>query len=129
MSARYLIDTCGWIELAIDGECLSDFEPYFTDPTALVVPTVIQFELYKWVCRERDELLALEFVALTEQGTVVPLTAALALLAADLASQHQLAMADAIIYATARSMQVPVVTCDAHFAALPGVHYFAKPRA
>jgi len=60
----------------------------------VVVPTSLQFELYKWAKRERGEIQALEAVALTEQGMVIPLSTLLALM-------HRLSFADAIIYATA----------------------------
>jgi predicted nucleic acid-binding protein len=35
-------------------------------------------------------------------------------------------MADAIIYATAILHAADLLTCDAHFASLPGVVYLAK---
>ena len=35
-------------------------------------------------------------------------------------------MADAIIYATPMNAGADFLTCDAHFANLPGVVYFAK---
>lgn len=126
MSERILVDTCGWIEYATDGPLADTFAPYFRDLTRLVVPTVIQFELFKWGCRERDESTALELIGLTEHGQVVPLTTPIALLAADLASQHRLAMADALIYATARQESVVLATCDMHFSGIPGVRYVAK---
>lgn len=50
----------------------------------------------------------------------------LAVEAADYAARHSLAMADAIIYATAMNAGADFLTCDAHFANLPGVVYFAK---
>lgn len=126
MNERILVDTCGWIEYASDGALADTFAPYFRDLTRLVVPTVVQFELFKWVCRERDEATALEFIGLTEHGSVSPMSTPIALLAADLSSQHRLAMADAIIYATARQESVPLVTCDQHFSGIPGVRYVSK---
>ena len=51
----------------------------------------------------------------------------LAVEAVDYAARHSLAMADAIIYATAMKNGADLLTCDAHFARLPGVVYFAKP--
>lgn len=44
-------------------------------------------------------------------------------------SQHQLATADAIVYATARAHGAELLTCDAHFAKLAAVLYFNKPAA
>ncbi len=121
-----VVDTCGWIEWLIDGELAVRYEPWLTDIEAVLVPTSVQFELYKWVCRETSEARALDAVGLTEQGQVVPLTTSIALLAGDLALAHQLSFADALIYATARYHQAGLVTSDDHFQGLPGVEYYSK---
>ncbi len=63
-----LVDTCGWIEWLTDGVLANRFMPYFQTPETLVVPTSLQFELYKWAKREEGEVRALETVALTEEG-------------------------------------------------------------
>lgn len=124
-----VVDTCGWIEWLTDGILVTAFEPWLNDLEQVYVPTVIQFELYKWVKRERSEDRALEVVALTEQGNVLPLNTAISLLAADLALEHKLSFADAIIYATARYADVVLVTADDHFKDLPHVIYFDKTQA
>jgi predicted nucleic acid-binding protein len=46
--------------------------------------------------------------------------------AADLSLDHQLAMADAIVYATAILHDATVVTSDSDFESLPGVIYYPK---
>jgi predicted nucleic acid-binding protein len=121
-----LVDTCGWIEWLTSGALSRRYAPLFRQPQDLLVPTLVQYELYKWVCRERDEPTALEIIGVTEQGSVVPLDTSLALQAADLATAHQLATADAIIYATARQHGADLVTSDSHFRNLPGVTYLSK---
>jgi len=121
-----LVDTCGWIEWLTAGPLAKRYEPLLSQTGDLLVPTLVQFELYKWVCRERDEPTALEVIGVTEQGTVVPLDTSLALQAADLAAAHRLAMADAIVYATARQHDAELVTSDSHVQHLPGVTYFSK---
>ena len=121
-----LVDTCGWIEWLTDGPLAARFESALIDTSHLLVPTSVQFELYKWTRREKGEALALEAVALTEQGQVVPLTSSIALFAGDLALEHQLSFADAIIYATARHCDADLLTCDDHFEQLDGVTYFSK---
>jgi predicted nucleic acid-binding protein len=123
-----LVDTCGWIEWVTDGALAEQFRPYLGATSELIVPTVVQFELYKWVRRERDEAQALQVIALTEQSRVVPLSIALALFAADLALEHRLAFADAIIYATARQSAAELITADGHFEDLPSVTYFPKQK-
>jgi predicted nucleic acid-binding protein len=91
-----LIDTCGWIEWLTDGQLCAQFEPYFGQIKSVIVPTSVQYELYKWTARKRDIQTALEAVAMTEQGRVAPLSTAIALLAADLSTEYALSFADAI---------------------------------
>ena len=122
----HLVDTCGWIEWLTDGVLAEKFAPYLQQLEETYVPTCIQFELYKWVKREGSEEQALEVIALTEQGIVVPLDTAISLAAAELSAQFKLSFADAIIYATAQQMAVPLITSDDHFADLQEVMYFRK---
>ncbi len=121
-----LVDTCGWIEWLTGGTLSDSYEPYFDHIAAMIVPTSVQYELYKWVVREKGIQLALEAVALTEQATVVPLSSAIALSAADFSMEHNLSFADSIIYATARFYQAELITSDDHFQGLPMVQYFPK---
>lgn len=123
---KVLIDTCGWIEWLTDGELADVFAPYFKHPETLIVPTAIQFELYKWVKRERNEVVALEVIALTEQSNIVPLDTAIALLAADLSLTHRLSFADALIYATAQQHNTILLTADDHFEGLAQVEFYRK---
>lgn len=123
---KKLVDTCGWIEWLTEGKLANMFAPYLSDPRELIVPTLIQYELYKWICREKDSTLALEIIGITECGTVVPLDTSIALSAADMAREYNLAMADAIIYATSKKYDIALITADKHFKGLPQVKFFAK---
>jgi len=120
-----LVDTCGWIEWMTDSSMADAYAPHLGSER-LLVPALVQHELYKWLCRETDTNTALAAIAATQQATVVPLDTSLALLAADIAREHKLAMADAIIYATARQFQATLVTSDAHFESLPQVLFYPK---
>jgi len=122
----YLIDTCGWIEWFMDGVLAEQFTPYFQQLSNIIVPTVLQYELYKWVCRERDSNTAQAIIELTQQGKIIVLDTHLALLAAKLAAQYQLSVADALIYAAAQQEEVELITSDNHFSDLPNVCYFPK---
>lgn len=122
----YLVDTCGWIEWMTDSPLAPSYSRYLSSPGSLVVPTLVQHELYKWLHREIDLPTALSAIAATQTAIVVPLDTSLALLAADAAREYKLAMADAIIYATARQHRAKLVTSDAHFADLPQVKFFPK---
>jgi len=121
-----LVDTCGWIEWLTEGALVKSFASYMKDPAELLVPTTVQYELYKWVKRESDENKALDTIALADDSLVVPLSTDIALVAADLTLSHKLAFADAVIYASARKYNVELVTSDDHFEGLPGVTYFPK---
>jgi len=121
-----LVDTCGWIEWLTEGALADSFASYMKDPAELLVPTTVQYELYKWVKRESDENTALDTIALADDSLVVPLSTDIALVAADLTLSHKLAFADAVIYASARKYNVELVTSDDHFEGLPGVTYFPK---
>jgi len=124
-----LVDTCGWIEWLTEGALADSFAPYMKDTSELLVPTTVQYELYKWAKRESDETTAHDTIALADDSLIVPLTTEIALLAADLALAHKLALADAVIYASARKHEAELVTSDDHFEGLPGVTYFPKREA
>lgn len=119
-----IVDTCGWIEWLTDSVLASEFEPYLLKPERLV----IQYELHKWICRERFEAMALEIIAYTQQASIVAFTQALALRTSALSQHYRLSFADAIIYATAEQENAGLVTADDHFENLPNVRYFSKKQ-
>lgn len=77
------------------------------------------YEVYKVVRRDLSEERAIDAVAAMHRARVVPLDGSLAIEAADLALAHSLAMADAIVYATALRDRATLVTGDADFGGLP----------
>jgi predicted nucleic acid-binding protein len=80
----HVVDTCGWIEWLTDGTLAENFAPFLSDSANLIVPTLVQFELYKWCLREKDEAAALDVIGLTEVCLVRPLDTRIALSAADI---------------------------------------------
>lgn len=121
-----LVDTSAWIEWLIaspTGQMIAREIPARED---WLVPTMIQLELVKWLVREVGEDKADEVLAYTQKCVLVPLDTKIALAAAEICARHKLATADAIIYATALEHGADLLTCDAHFANLPGVNYIAK---
>lgn len=121
-----LVDTSSWIEWLIaspTGQRVAlDLPPY----EAWLVPTIVQLDLAKWLTRDVGEDKADQVIAFTQMCVLAPLDTRLALSAAEICVQHKLATADAIIYATALEYGAELLTCDAHFKALPGVRYIAK---
>jgi len=75
--------------------------------------------VYKIIRRDVSEERAVEAVSALRQATVAPIDAPLALQAADLSLAHGLAMADALVYATALRFGATLVTGDADFQGLP----------
>lgn len=71
--------------------------------------------------RDVSEERAVESVAAMRRATVVPVDEYLALEAADISLDHGLAMADSLIYATARREGADLVTTDADFDGMPNV--------
>ena len=121
-----LVDTSGWIEYFFDGPNADHFAGVIEDTENLMISVINQYEVFKKVLVAADEEKALRAVAQMKQGHVVQLTEEIALLAAKLSIEHQLPMADSMIYATGRSMGAIVWTQDADFKDLPGVEYIVK---
>jgi predicted nucleic acid-binding protein len=121
-----VIDTSAWIEVLGDGPLRPTLMIFFPEPNELIVPTIVQLELSKWLKRERGEDIADEIIAFTQTCLVEPLDTKIAILAAELCATQKLATADAIIYATALRHGTRLLTCDAHFEGLAGVEYIRK---
>ena len=120
-----VVDTSAWIEWLRDSPTGAAVRPHVPDKSHMVVPTIVQLELAKWLLREAPE----EFeavIGVTRECVVSPLTTEVALLAAEMTAEHRLATADAIVYATALTRSADLLTCDAHFAELDGVLYIPK---
>ena len=124
-----LADTCVWIELLLDSATGRHYRRMFDKPDQVLVPTLVQYELRRWVLRERGEDAADRIIAMTRNSRIVALDETTALHAAALALEFKLASADALIYASALRHQATLVTCDAHFESLPGVEYRPKAAA
>ena len=75
-------------------------------------------EVYKVIRREIGEERAVEAVAALRRATIAPVDEPLALEAADLSLAHGLAMADSLVYATARRFGATLVTGGADFEGL-----------
>jgi AbrB family looped-hinge helix DNA binding protein len=69
--------------------------------------------------RERLNLRPGMRITVLDNATIAPVNEPLTLEAADLSLAHGLAMADALVYATARRFRATLVTGDADFDGLP----------
>ena len=120
-----LVDSCGWLEYFAAGPNADFFAPALEAPTELVVPTISVYEVFKRVVQQRGESDALQAVALMQQGSVVDLTAPIALEAARTSAALGLPMADSVMLATARSFEATLWTQDSDFEGVEGVRYVA----
>lgn len=117
----FLIDSSGWIEFFTEGSLASEYAKYLKDFTKIITPTIVLYEIYKKIRRERTEEDALLAVSIINKTSVIPLSESIALLAADLSLKYSLPMADAIVYATALEKDCKVITSDTHFKGLERV--------
>ena len=124
-----LVDTSAWIEWLLDSPTGHAVNPEIPARDDWIVPTIVQLELAKWLGRQLDDDKADQVLAFTRLCRVIPLDTDIALQAAGFCASHRLATADAIVYATARHAEADLVTCDAHFAGLPGVTLIEKIEA
>jgi len=119
-------DSSGWLAFFADEPNAESFLLPLKDTASLVVPTITIYEVFKVVLRESTESDALQSVAAMQTGTVVDLTARIAIAASRLSLQNRLPMADSIILATAREFNARIWSQDSDFEGVPGVEYFPK---
>ena len=119
-----LVDSCGWLHVFKNTTLADTYRNILQESESeTVVPTIILYEVSKVLKRDAGESVAMECALRMQQEKVVALTDVLALEAADFALEHGLAMADAIIYATAQRHDTELYTSDADLKGLPGVHF------
>ena len=121
-----LVDSSGWLEYFADGKNAGFFAPAIEDTKLLVVASINCYEVFKRIAQQRDENAAMQAIAVMRQGTVLDFSADLAVVAAKIALDLKLALADSAILATARLARAVVWTQDADFATINGVKYVAK---
>ncbi len=118
-----VVDSSAWLEYFANGPNADFFAPAIEKTADLIVPSLTLYEVFKRIAQQRDENLALQAVAVMQQGRVVELDASLALSAAKISIEHGLPMADSVILATARAFGAYLWTQDVDFDGMPGVRY------
>ncbi len=121
-----LVDSSGWIELASDGPLADRFSEYLEEAGQVITPSIVVYEVYKRLKRDASETIADAILAHMGNTRVVAFDDQLAVQAAEVSLHHGLAMADAIIYATAQAHRATLITGDADFKDLPNVLYLKK---
>ena len=122
-----VVDSSAWLAYLAGEKNAGYFAAAIEDGASLVVPTICLCEVFKVVLRERGENEALLAVAALQTGKQVDLDSHLALEAATVGHEEGLALADSIIYATARMSGALLWTQDEHFKDKPHVRFRPKP--
>ena len=123
-----VVDSSAWLAYFADEAGAERFSSAIEDTDHLVVPVVCILEVFKIVARQRGDGDALQAVALMQQAKVIDLDANLALIAAKAAIDHNLPLADSMVYATAMLVEGVVWTQDDDFEDLPDVRYYPKRK-
>ena len=121
-----IVDSSGWLAYFADEPNARHFLAPLHDSTALIVPTITIYEVFKVIHRESTENQALQAIVAMQKGTVVDLKAPLAIAASKLSLEYNLPMADSIILATAQEFNAIIWTQDSDFKNIPNVKYFPK---
>jgi len=121
VSSPIVIDSSGWLEYITADTKADLLIPYFKKQVPLLVPTIIIYEVRKILLLRGTRMVADWFVSEIVRHRVLAIDQEIALQAAVLSADHQLHMADALIYAAARDQNAELITTDSHFKDLPGV--------
>ena len=119
-----VVDSSGWLAYFADEPNAKHFLAPLSDPASLVVPAVTIYEVFKVILRESGENDALQAAMAMQKGTIVDLTASLAIAASKLSHEHHLPMADSIILTTAQECGATIWTQDSDFDSMNNVKYF-----
>lgn len=123
VSDPILVDSSGWLEYITSDSKADLFAPYLEGERPVLVPAIVLFEVRKILLQRQPKTVADLFVSEALRRTVVPVDQDIALSAAAISIQHELPMADALIYATAERNGAELVTSDAHFKGLARVTF------
>jgi predicted nucleic acid-binding protein len=119
-SEAVVIDSSGWLQYITEDVKADLFAPYFENDIQVLVPVVVLYEVRKVLLRDpKSNVQTFESEAL--RRVVIDIDEHIALSAATVSINYKLAMADALIYATAQRFRVRLITSDAHFDKVPGV--------
>jgi len=121
-----IVDSCGWLEWFSDGKLADKYRAYLATPDDILMPAIILYEVYKVLKRNAGEEKALLAAGYMKNSSVIPFDDNLALVAADIALQEKLAMADAIIVAVSRVHNCRIISSDADLKDQPNVDYIPK---
>ena len=116
-----VIDSSGWLEYITGDQKADLFAPYFESDVRILVPVIVLYEVRKVLLKSFPETMADIFQSNALRQEVINIDEYIAMSAATLSVKFKLAMADALICATAQRYGARLITSDAHFENVPGV--------
>jgi len=122
-----MVDSSGWIEYLLDTDRADLFAAPIEQRATLLVPVIALFEVHKVLSRKVPADAVAQCLKVMRLGRVLEITDRRAVAAAEIAAQHRLAMADAMMYSLALELGATFWTQDVDYQGLPSVTYFAKP--
>jgi predicted nucleic acid-binding protein len=122
----HCFDTSALIEITHAGPNATKFAKALSKAETVSISTISLYEIARYTTHAAGETATAEILAFLYQYHITPVTSEIAELAASLAPKHKLAMADAIIYATAKTQNATLWTQDDDFKDLPNVKYLPK---
>jgi predicted nucleic acid-binding protein len=121
-----VVDSSGWIEFVMAGPNGPIFKPVIEQRDRLIVPVIALYEVHKILSRKLPEVAVHAALDVMRLGRVVELTDRRAIAASNIATQHKLAMADAVMYSIALELKATFWTQDIDYEGLPSVRYCPK---
>jgi predicted nucleic acid-binding protein len=125
----HCFDTSALIEITHAGPNATKFAKALAKAETVSISTISLYEIARYTTQAAGETATAEILAFLHQYHITPVTAEIAELAATLATLHKLAMADAIIYATAKTQNATLWTQDDDFKNLPNVKFLPKIKS
>ena len=122
-----MVDASGWVEYFMDSPRADLFASAIEDTPRLLVTSINLYEVHRVLSRKLPAHLRDTCLDLMRRAPVIDFNDARAIAAAEVSSKHQLAMADAAMYAMALEHQATLWTQDADYQGLANVQYFPKP--
>lgn len=126
MTALNVVDSSGWIEYLLDSPRADLFASAIEQRATLLVPVIALFEVHKVLSRQVPPEAVNACLDVMRLGRVLDITAARAVVGANVALRHKLAMGDALMYCVAQEHNATFWTQDVDYQGLPGVQWFAK---
>jgi len=121
-----MVDASGWVEYFLDSPRADLFASAIEDTPRLLVTSINLYEVHRVLSRKLPAHLRDTCLDLMRRAPVIDFNDARAIAAADVSSKHQLAMADAAMYAMALEHQATLWTQDTDYQGLANVQYFPK---